>query len=601
MRYGLSGCLLVVAAALLAQDPAAQKTRSAASAQILAGQVVADLRNVQANLNGIPDGLRQPLQRKCDECMGQAVSLQRSIAAFQPHPTLVAQFQQLDGGTDGIVAAARQMAPNDLRLQSAAARLDVTTNRLGAALNFGVGMPPGGGFPPPLPGGGWTDPQRQALRRMARSLDSQSQTLYAIARNALPEDRFGQQLEEGICQFARSADRVSDLLNGNAGIDQVRGEFAGVQTRWAALAQVLGGVGLAAYPQLRLQAAQVDQSFRTLAAALGVIQPPLPGPGPIIPPGPGFPIGNPRQEGIIAFGAGHQGQPIVRVFLDRGGQNHFDFMAYDASFQGGVRVAVGDVNGDGIVDVITAPGQGGQPLVRVFDGRDFSLINQFMAYDPRMLSGVWVAAADITLNGRAEIVTGASDGGGPHVRVFDGLMGQLKTEFFAYDQRLSCGARVAVADVDGDRVPDIITAPGPNAEPVVRVFSGRGLQPLAAFYAYERAFVGGVFVAAADVTGNGRAEIVTGAGLNGGPHVRIFEALTGNVLNEFFAYDRNFLGGVRVALFDVDRARRPTVLTAPGSGAPPLVRLFDSRTGQVVREFMAYDERFTGGAFVAGN
>ncbi len=44
------------------------------------------------------------------------------------------------------------------------------------------------------------------------------------------------------------------------------------------------------------------------------------------------------------------------------------FFAYNPSFTGGVRVATGDVNGDGAAEVITSPGQGGGPHVRVFDG-----------------------------------------------------------------------------------------------------------------------------------------------------------------------------------------------------------------------------------------
>jgi hypothetical protein len=348
----------------------------------------------------------------------------------------------------------------------------------------------------------------------------------------------------------------------------------------------------------------VGQSYRTLATALGAGGVPGPGPGPGPGPAPlppGIPIGNPREQGVIAVGAGEGGVPVVRVYLDRRGQAFHDFMAYDVNFQGGVRVAVGDVTGDGVLDVVTAPGPGGEPLVRVFDGQDFSLVSQFFAYDQRMPSGVWVALADITGAGRADVVTGAGDGGGPHVRVFDGMNGRVKAQFFAYDERIPCGARVAVADVDGDRVPDIVTAPGPGHEPVVTVFSGRNTQPITSFLAYERAFHGGVFVAAADTRGDGRAEVVTGAGTNGGPHVRMFEPATGRLVSEFFAYDQQFLGGVRVALFDAERSRRPTVLTAPGPGAPAVMRVFRANDGRFVNELTAFDGRFSGGAFVAAN
>ena len=57
--------------------------------------------------------------------------------------------------------------------------------------------------------------------------------------------------------------------------------------------------------------------------------------------------------------------------------------------------------------------------------------------------------------------------------------------------------------------------------------------------------MGGVYPAAGDWDGDGRPEIITGAGDGGGPHVRIFNALTGSALDGFFY--RLGANGVRVA------------------------------------------------------
>src|SRR5207342_1911316 len=179
--------------------------------------------------------------------------------------------------------------------------------------------------------------------------------------------------------------------------------------------------------------------------------------------------------------------------------------------------------------------------------------------------GVHVAAADLTGDGVAEIITGAGLGGGPHVRAFS-LAGGVVTEvagFFAYDPAFSGGVHVAAADLTGDGIAEIITGAGLGGGPHVRAFSlaGSVVTEVAGFFAYDPAFPGGVTVAAGDLTGDGVAEIITGAGPSGGPHVRAF-SLAGGVVTEvasFFAYDPAFPGGVHVAAANLNRTL-PAVL-----------------------------------------
>src|SRR5205807_197261 len=118
-------------------------------------------------------------------------------------------------------------------------------------------------------------------------------------------------------------------------------------------------------------------------------------------------------------------------------------------FMGGVRVATGDVNGDGVDDIITAPGPTGGPHIKVFDGATGNLLSEFLAYDANFSGGVYVSAADLTGDGKAEIITGAGQGGGPHVKVFDALSGTLLQSFMACDMNFRGGVRVAGGDVNG--------------------------------------------------------------------------------------------------------------------------------------------------------
>src|SRR5262249_16954224 len=100
---------------------------------------------------------------------------------------------------------------------------------------------------------------------------------------------------------------------------------------------------------------------------------------------PGAPALLPVSTGnVFVTGADAGGGPHVRVFDGEGLHEKFSFYAFSPSFTGGVRVALGDVAGDGTPDVIAAAGPGGGPHVRVFNGKTGQQINgplgSFYAY-----------------------------------------------------------------------------------------------------------------------------------------------------------------------------------------------------------------------------
>src|SRR5262249_11705115 len=110
------------------------------------------------------------------------------------------------------------------------------------------------------------------------------------------------------------------------------------------------------------------------------------------------------------------------------------------------------------------------------------------ATDSSPAPGPFVGTRDYTLTvaSVAPLVlfaTGAGPTGGPHVKV-NNADGSLRFSFYAYDPSFAGGVSVAVADVNGDGIPDIITGAGFTGGPHVRVFSGKDLSVLASFYAY---------------------------------------------------------------------------------------------------------------------
>jgi len=322
------------------------------------------------------------------------------------------------------------------------------------------------------------------------------------------------------------------------------------------------------------------------------------------------------QTSEIITGADAGGGPHVRE-LTREPEGSLrelaGFFPYSSAFPGGVRVAAGDIDGDGRVDLITGAGPGGGPHVRALKRLPNGTIDEiagFFAYDVNFPGGVSVAAGDVNGDGRADIITGAGPGGGPHVRVLGHLYGGAVEElcgFFACDPAFAGGVRVAAGDVDGDGRADIITGAGPGGGPHVRVLSCNDHAPdreLASFFAYAPSFAGGVYVAAGDVDGDGLADIITGADAGGGPHVRVFKRQSNGSLTEivgFLAYAPAFAGGVRVAAADLNGDGRAEIITAAGPGGGPHVRSF-TLTNDLVTEltgFLAYSPNFTGGVFVA--
>jgi subtilisin family serine protease len=194
-------------------------------------------------------------------------------------------------------------------------------------------------------------------------------------------------------------------------------------------------------------------------------------PLPSVPTGP---VAAPAPAGsklpIIAVAPGAGRGPDVRLFT-ADGLFLRSFPAYAPAFRGGVSLAVGRFVREGALAFVTGAGQGGGPQVRIFD-QNGTPVGGFFAYDSAFRGGVNVAVGDLDGDGVDEIVTGAGPGGGPHVRVLDSR-GNPRGGFFAYEQSFRGGVRVLVADLDGDGKDEIVVSPA-TGNRAAKVYSGRG-------------------------------------------------------------------------------------------------------------------------------
>lgn len=252
--------------------------------------------------------------------------------------------------------------------------------------------------------------------------------------------------------------------------------------------------------------------------------------------------GDALDEIVVGTGAGVPAQ--VKVFNGDGSPNQLSLHPYPG-FSGGVHVAVDSSR----QHLVTAPGAGGGPNVKVF-ASDGQLLSSFLAYDPAFRGGVNIALGDVDRDGLPDIITGPGPGGGDDIRVFDASghqLGQSITAFFGLGTWTG-GATVAAGDVDGDAGADLVIGAGPGGGPHVRpiTFSaGRSLG--GGFFAFSDQFHGGVSVGTIWSQDRlGVSDILAGAGPGGGPNVKRF-AGDGTLLDSFFAYDPRFHGGVQVA------------------------------------------------------
>jgi hypothetical protein len=336
-------------------------------------------------------------------------------------------------------------------------------------------------------------------------------------------------------------------------------------------------------------------------------------------------------DGIIAVGPDsgpgrHQKmRPLVRVFDALTLELKLEILAFRRKFKGGVRVGSGDVNRDGIPDIITGIGKGGGSLVKVFDGRDGSLITRFRAFGRNFSEGIYVAGGDVNGDGFDDIITGTSEGGGNRIKVFSGADLTLLHSFLAYGRRFTGGVRVGAGDINGDRIADILCGPGEGKGTRLRAFSGVDLAVLEDFDPYPNFTRGpqiakgsssstkglqrrhapggkhpGLQVTTGFIDGDNRADIVTGPGVGGVGNFRVTRALDHQLISSFIAFEPTYQGGLRVGAIDVTGDGQADVIGGPTPDRLSQTTVFDPLTVTHLADLIIFDPAFSGGLFVTG-
>lgn len=281
------------------------------------------------------------------------------------------------------------------------------------------------------------------------------------------------------------------------------------------------------------------------------------------------------------------------------GFNALAFSPY-STYQHGVRVAVGDVNGDGRNEIVTAPAEGGWTELRVFDGTSYNQLGAMLPFkDATWWNGAFVATGNVTGDGRAEIIDGLDAGCCTTVHVVDATTGAETSGFYPYSSNDQRGVEVATADLNGDGKDEILAVPVGGTE--VSAFGPGGGNPFRTYDTFGSERIGAVSIAAGDVLGDKKPELATAANTPVGVQVKVIDTQTGTVAASLFPYAAPAVAPPQVAVADVNGDGRADIIVLAQLGDGTQVKVIDADGTQLDSFYVLMPGIVPGASLAAGD
>ena len=261
-----------------------------------------------------------------------------------------------------------------------------------------------------------------------------------------------------------------------------------------------------------------------------------------------------------------------------------------------MKVVVGDVMADPLL--VGSVGGGADSVVTIIDPMTNRQEYSFIAY-PGYLGGVETAIADVTGDGNRDIVTAPAGSGAPsHITVRDGVTQEVVASFYSFPGFLG-KITIGAGDVDDDGFADIMVGVAENGPSNIAIFSGAGIAQgkqivMDSFYAFDPQYQGGVTLADGDLDGVGGMELVVASAFGTTPNVTTWQFKSHDegfkLISSYFAFDRAYMGGVSVTCLDENHDGREDVVTGSKEGVTPTVVVFNGGTSEVLQAFYPYND-----------
>lgn len=213
-------------------------------------------------------------------------------------------------------------------------------------------------------------------------------------------------------------------------------------------------------------------------------------------------------EDVVTGADGIDSKPKVHVYNPNTKTRLGNFYSLSQNLTGGVDVAVGDINGDGENEVITGVRASQDAKIGVYRyNRDlpnrFEKVDEFVAYTGN--NRLRVAAGDVDGDGNDEIITGTGPGVKGVLRVFDGNGNLLKS--YKPVGSFQGGIDVSAGNIaNSPESAEIALAPLSRGSSKVKLYDASSLEDgitfIDDFYAYGSSYEGGMRLSIGEVYGD---------------------------------------------------------------------------------------------------